>query len=148
MELIKKDNYITSFSRNHKPISWKDLGETFIIETNDCYCGQIQSENHLRSEIDGTLMNPSTGPIYINDTFPGDVICVDIKKIQLDAKGIMPTYPGLGPLGDLIQDQDSKIIPIIDGFAYYNKDIKLPINPMIGVIGLAPEVGEISCEAP
>lgn len=148
MEIIKRTNYITSFSSNHKPVNWKDLEEPFIVETNDCYCGQIQTENILRSEINGTLINASTGPIYIKDTFPGDVICVEIRKIQLDPQGLMLTYPGLGPLGDLIDEQDTKIIPIIDGEAYFNKEIKLPINPMIGVIGLAPKVGDISCEAP
>jgi amidase len=148
MKIIKKTKYITSFTRNNEPISWINLGETIIVETNDCYCGQIQNENILRSEINGSLVNASTGPIYIKDTFPGDVICVEIRNIQLDNQGLMLSYPGLGPLGDLIYEQDTKIIPIKNGKACFNKEIKFSINPMIGVIGLAPEIVEISCEAP
>ena len=42
----------------------------------------------------------------------------------------------------------SKIIPIEDGFALFNDRVKVPLNPMIGVIGVAPEGEPVSCGTP
>lgn len=148
MKIIKKANYITSFSKKHNPICRINLGETFIMETNDCYNGEIYSENILRSDISGKVLNPATGPVYIKNIFSGDVICIEIGKISLNSKGVMPSYPGIGPLGDYIDEEDTKTIPIKDGYAYFTKEIKLRLNPMIGVIGVAPKLGEISSEDP
>ncbi|HHT50391.1 MAG TPA: acetamidase [Eubacteriaceae bacterium] len=148
MKIIKSTNYITSFSKKHTPKAQIELNQPFIIETRDCYGSQIKDHTILRSQIDGSLMNPATGPIFIKEVFPGDVISIEIIKIQLNNNGLMLTFPGLGPLGDLIVDQHTKIIPIKDGYANFNKDIRFFIRPMIGVIGVAPMDKEISTEEP
>lgn len=148
MKVIKKSHNITSFNRQHKPIIEIDLNQPFIIETQDCYCSQIKKEDTLRSQINGDLMNPSTGPIFIREVFAGDVISLEIMKIQLEDQGLMLTFPGLGPLGDLIEEQKTKILAIKDDFIYFNEEIKFPISPMVGVIGVAPKEGDIPTEYP
>ncbi len=50
----------------------------------------------------------------------------------------MITAPGHGILGDLVTECDTKIINIQDGFAVFSDEIKLALNPMIGVIGVSP----------
>ena len=60
----------------------------------------------------------------------------------------MLTYPGLGPLGEYIHGQDTKIIPIKEGYAYFSHGISFPVEPMIGVLGVSPSGGEVSCELP
>ncbi len=148
MKHISKDHYITAFASNYEPVTCIDLGERIVIETNDCYCGQFKSTKVLRSQIDSSLINASTGPIYIRGVAPGDVICVQIHKIILDDQGVMLTYPGLGPLGEYIHGQDTKIIPIKEGYAYFSHGISFPVEPMIGVLGVSPSGGEVSCELP
>ena len=148
MKIIRKNNRITTFSKEHSPVVSVSLEENFIVETIDCYCGQIKNKKDLRSQIDSSLVNASTGPIFIKDTFPGDIICVTIHKIRLDSQGLILTFPGLGPLGDLIFQENTRILPVKDGLAYFNEKIIIPVNPMIGVIGVAPVTEEVSCESP
>lgn len=148
MQIIKRDNVIYQFSPNNPSIATVNLREEFWVETNDCYSDQIKTEKDLRTHIDTTIMNAATGPIYINGVSPGDVICVEIKEIELGSYGIMPTNVGLGPLGDLITEPNTKIIPIVNGVAHFSHYIDLPLTPMIGVLGVAPAAGEIHCVIP
>ena len=61
----------------------------------------------------------------------------------------MVTSKGLGVLGERIQEPDTKIIPIRDGFAYFSESIRLPLTPMVGVCGVAPKAGlDVHCAVP
>ena len=148
MKVFTMDKIIYHFSPTNPPIGTVSLGEEFLVETNDCYSGQIKTEKDLRPNIDISIMDAATGPIGIAETAPGDVICVDVKEIQLNNYGIMPTSPHLGPLGDKIIEANTKIIPIVNGFAQFLPSLKIPLTPMIGVLGVAPNAGCIHCATP
>ena len=81
MKHISKDHYITAFASNYEPVICIDLGERIVIETNDCYCGQFKSTKVLRSQIDSSLINASTGPIYIRGV--ALVMLFEFKFIKL-----------------------------------------------------------------
>ena len=123
-------------------------GETFWVETDDCYSGQIKDASVLRTDIDISIMDCSVGPIGIDGAEPGDTLCVEVLAIQFAPQGVMVTTPGLGVLGNKITKGNTKIIPIKDGYAYFSEEIKLPLTPMIGVMGVAPKSGDIGCAVP
>ena len=54
----------------------------------------------------------------------------------------------MGILGGTLTENFVKILPIIKGVIEFSDKIKLPINPMIGVIGTAPRTETISCGLP
>lgn len=60
----------------------------------------------------------------------------------------MATGPGLGVMGHRIDQFEVKIIPIVERKAIFNERLTLPLNPMIGVIGVAPEGEPVSCGTP
>ena len=93
-------------------------------------------------------MDCAVGPIAVNGAHPGDTLCVEVMAIDLAPQGVMVTSVGLGVLGDHITEPDTKIIPVHDGFAHFSDDIKLPLTPMIGVMGVATKSGEIHCAVP
>ncbi len=148
MKIIKKDKVIYNFSPDNNPVDKVKLNEVFWIETEDCYGGQIKTEKDTRPHIDTSITDASTGPIEIEDVYAGDTICVDIIRIELASRGVMVTSPGLGFLGEFIKTADTRIIPIKGNTAYFSNDIKLPLTPMIGVLGVAPEKGRIHCATP
>ncbi len=145
---IDSSHLIYAFSPDNPPIASVELDEPFWVDCLDCYGGQIRSEQDLRPEIDTSLIDASTGPITVNGVKAGDVIKVRIYEISLGAQGVMVTAPGLGPLGDLIEKANTKIIPIRNGKAIFSDDIKLPLRPMLGVLGVAPAKGKIHCAVP
>ncbi|MBS4172323.1 acetamidase/formamidase family protein [Bacillus sp. FJAT-49736] len=148
MKFFEKKHYITSFTAENKPKYYADLGEAFQVETHDCYGGAFTSESQLRTSVDLEYINPATGPIYINGVKKGDILCVDILNIELDSQGVMVLYPGMGTLGEKVKVEDTKIIPVNNGIFSFNQDLQFSIMPMIGVIGVAPLEGKISCESP
>lgn len=139
---------IYAFSKDHAPVKYVDPGTTIEIETYDCFQNQVQSTDTKISGIDWDRINPATGPIYINGVQPGDVLKVTIDKLEIGSQGVMATGPNLGVMGHRLHELASKIIPIEEGFALFNDRVKVPLNPMIGVIGVAPEGNPVSCGTP
>ena len=148
MKVFAKDQVVFDFSKANAPVYFVEAGETFWVETDDCYSGQIKTEKVLRPDIDISIMDCSVGPIAVNGAEPGDVLCVEVLAIQLAEQGVMVTSPGLGVLGEKITKAHTKIIPIKNGFAEFNERIKLPLTPMIGVLGVAPAEGSVHCAVP
>jgi len=148
LKVFGKDHYITSFSAQNEPMYFVDIDETFQVETHDCYGGAFTSESQLRTSVKIDYINPATGPIYINGVKKGDIVCIEVKNIELDSKGVMVLYPGMGTLGDKVKVEDTKIIPIVNDHANFSQHLQFQVRPMIGVIGVAPSEGEVLCESP
>lgn len=147
MEIISKETIIYDFNKNHQPIKTVPSGTTVSIETYDCFKNQIQSEETEVNGIDWDQINPATGPIYIEGALPGDVLKVKVEKIHIENQGVMVVGPNLGVMGHRIEKMQSKVIPIRNNKAIFN-DLELPLNPMIGVIGVAPSGEGVSCGTP
>lgn len=148
MEFLSKEaGIIYEFNRKNEPIKKVNSGTTLEIETYDCFTNQIQSEDTPVAGIDWNQVNPATGPIYVEDAMPGDVLKVKIEKIELAGQGVMVVGPQLGVMGQHISEMESKIIRVENGHALFD-DIQIPLNPMIGVIGVAPEGEGINCGTP
>jgi|SRR5690625_5025635 len=143
-----KGSYIYSFDRNHEPAARVQLGEVFAVKTLDCYGGVITSENQLRADFPDLKINAATGPIYVEGVKQGDTLAVEILKIDLDDQGVMITQPGSGLLGDQITESETRIIPVYDDHALLVDKVKIPLNKMIGVIGVAPASEPVSAISP
>ncbi|MBS4174827.1 acetamidase/formamidase family protein [Bacillus sp. FJAT-49736] len=148
MEMLTRESYIYEMSSKHKPAIRVKSGSKVIIETYDCFLNQITSETTNYSSIDWNQINPATGPVFVEEAEPGDILAVHIQKIELAEKGVMVTGPDLGVMGKRISNFSIKVVPIKDNRAIFNENIHLPLNPMIGVIGVAPKEGEVSCGTP
>ena len=82
-----------------------------------------------------------TGPIYIEDAQPGDVLEVRIQKIRL---AIPYAYNGFGPGRGYLPDDfpytKMKIIPLDEKrmVAHFAPGIEIPLHPFFGSMGNAP----------
>lgn len=148
VQTISKENFFYSFSKKNKPALTIPAGSTVVINTYDCFQDQIQNENAGFNSIDWDQINPATGAIYIENAMPGDILKVKIDLIELGDQGVMSVGPGLGVMGHRINQFEVKMIPIEENKAVFNEKLKLSLNPMIGVIGVAPEGDPISCGTP
>ncbi|MBN6887388.1 amidase [Cytobacillus horneckiae] len=148
MPVITKDKgIIYEFSRKNHPIISIPSRSTITIEAYDCFKNQIDSPKTVVSDIDWKQINPATGPIFVEGASPGDILKVKIEKIDLSTQGVMVVGPNLGVMGHRITEMEAKIIPIVDGKAKFN-DLNIPLNPMVGVIGVAPAGESVNCGTP
>ncbi|HOO64035.1 MAG TPA: acetamidase/formamidase family protein [Synergistaceae bacterium] len=146
---LSAEHLIYDFGPEHAPVFSVDFGESFWVESPDCYGGQIRSSRDLRPHIDISRMDASTGPIAVRGAVPGEAIQVYVEDILCGSQGIMVTSPGLGVLGEKITEPDTKILPVYDGMIHFSEKIKIPLRePMIGVLGVAPEKEAVHCAVP
>lgn len=71
---------------------------------------------------------------------------VHIRAIRSEKTGALMTAPGAGALPDRVKG-DTRICPIADGHFTF-MGVELPLNPMIGVIGVAPAGESVPCGTP
>lgn len=137
MKVIKGDKVIYKFLNEMDPIESVKANEKFVVETNDCFFQQIKDENAVLDELDYDCLNPATGPIFVEGAEPGDILKIKIIDIEVEDKGVVMTFPGEGVLGDQATKTKLRVLAIEDNHAIFH-GIKIPIDPMIGVIGVAP----------
>ena len=137
MLTIHIDTKIHKMDKNNIPVATANSGDTVCFETLDCFGCQLQSENDLLGGLDWSNINPATGPLYIEGAEAGDVLKVEILKIELDDHGVMVDAPGEGVTGMAVKNETTKILPVSDGMVKFNDKLSFPIKPMIGVIGTA-----------
>lgn len=142
---ISRDKITYKFSPDEKPVATVQPGETVEFHTHDCFTGQLQSEEDLISEVDFSRINPATGPVAIAGAEPGDLLVVEILDIELGEEGFMVTIPGEGAFGKRFSTPTTKLVPVKEGKFQFNRALSFPIRPMVGVIGVAPENGSVSC---
>jgi len=147
-ETLACKDIIYAFSKDLEPVKTVVSGTTLTIETYDCFQNQIRSNETEINSIDWNQINPATGPIFVETAQPGDILSVKIEKIELGDEGVMTVGPDLGVMGHRLDKFEAKMIPIQNGKAIFNEKIEIPLNPMIGVIGVAPEGDPVSCGTP
>ena len=141
MKIIDKSTL--TFSKDNAPIETADPGEALLFKTKDCFNEQFKDESQLVHDLDLSKANPAAGPVYINGAEKGDVLVVDILDIKVAELGFACSITGAGPLSHKAEVR-TRMIPVKEGVAYFN-DIKWLIDPMIGVIGTAPEDKAVPC---
>ncbi len=132
------DGQIFAFTPNLRPVAACGPGEEIQVECQDSCGGQIRTEADLLSKIDLDHVNGATGPIEIVGARPGDTLRVKIRDLWVGPVGYVGIEPKLGVLGDRVTAAKTRILPLRGGFARFSKDLKLPIAPHIGTIGVAP----------
>lgn len=142
-----KDN-IYSFSKYNKPVLYVKSGDEVVIETMDCFSDQIKTKDDRLEAMDWNRVNPASGPIYIEEAEPYDILKVTIKKIQLKDKAVLSSGENLGVLGGKLKGLSASIKLIENDEIVFDEKLRLPLNKMIGVIGTAPSDGEINCGTP
>lgn len=145
---VSHEHCIFSFSKDNRPVLFVKDGDEVELETSDCFFNQIRTNDDRLEAMDWDKINPATGPIYVEGAQKGDVLEVEIKKIEIAEKGVIATGKDLGVLGDLMDGLYSRVVDIREGKAVLAPHISIPVKPMIGVIGVAPEEGSINCGTP
>ncbi len=145
---ISSENHIFKFSAGQPPVLKVSSGDTITFETMDCFSDQIQGPDDRLEEVSFDRVNPATGPVYVEGAEKGDVLKVKINRIEVGRQAVMLTGKDLGVLGARLEGMHFKILSVEKEYVVFDEKTKLPLNPMVGVIGVAPESGEISCGTP
>ena len=143
---ISSAHSVYALSKDNAPAARLAAPCRLTFETCDCFHGQVTREDQRIESLDFNRVNPATGPVFIEGAEPGDALAVHISAIRTADCGVMMTAPGAGCLPDKVSGK-VLLCPIADGqFSFRGK--RLPLNPMIGVIGTAPAGDATPCGVP
>ncbi len=143
---IKKEQIHFAFDPAGSPVAYAENGDIVKFYCQDCYCEQILIDDFDFNKMNMQRNNPATGPLYVNGAEPGDVLRIEIKAIDIETDGSMCARTGAGIYE--IDGCQCRRFPIEDGMVIFDNEIRIPIRPMIGVIGTAPKEEIISTQIP
>ncbi len=134
---LSRDQVIWSFGPDLEPALEIEPGDVVTFETNDCFSGQIQSEDDLVTEIDLGRINSATGPVSVRGAEPGDSLVAEILDVRPVEWGVATLIPGFGQLDHLVKGPVTRLFEVRDGIVKMNERVSFPARPMVGVVGVA-----------
>ncbi len=135
MQTIPKENAQLAFLPGREPAAFIRSGESVRFECSDCYGEQLAYDGFPYEKMDMRRNNPATGPLYIEEAQPGDLLKITIEKIEIASEGSMCARTGAGIYE--IEGCHCRRFHIENGEICFDHGIRIPIKPMIGVIGTA-----------
>lgn len=144
--------FYTTFAA-HPPALKIKSGDRVITKTIDS--GAVDwTGTKVTEKLSGPGGNPETGPFYIEDAEPGDMIVVTFEKIETNRTSansgslLAPYTVDPAAIATRVDREPRRATWTIDkakGVAHLNETdmqpggIELPLKPMLGCVGVAPE---------
>jgi acetamidase/formamidase len=137
------------------PVAHLRSGDILEVFTEDCFGGLVRGPADLPSRVCRMpYLNPVSGPFFIEDAEPGDTLAIHIAAITPARDwGVSSTFPHFGaltstshtatlqpPLQERVwmYDIDPQAATVRFHATDSDHSIDLPLDPMIGTIGVAP----------
>ena len=137
-----------AFDKTLEPAMVVPSGTTVRVRTKDCFGNQIQKPEDELDGIDWDHTNPATGPIFVEGAVPGGALKVSVGAIEFDNKSVSCTGENEGVCGDRFNAWSTQVCEIDGDELVWDERLHIPLRPMIGVIGVAPEGDPINCGTP
>jgi amidase len=159
---VAPQDYSYVFNPYREPIATVKPGERVTIQTDDAFESRITKKEDLPSRALATakFLNPQTGPIYVEGAEPGDTLAVRIENIEptrdFAVSVLVPYFGGLTSTNftRTLQEPLPERVWIWDlvdrGTNLLNEelDLKLPWEPFLGTLAVAPDLEAITALAP
>lgn len=149
---LTTDQTHSRWSRLIEPVLTVPSGSVIEVYTEEASAGQLTPESTLEDlgYLDFDPIHPLTGPVYVEDAEPGDVLKVTLHKIELGDWGWTAIIPGFGFLADEFDQPWLKTFSFEEGgtLARFSDEISIPLKPFPGVMGVAPDTDEMLSTIP
>lgn len=129
---LSASHFFTIWEPRMEPAYLVSLGEVVIIEMSHGMPGLVTREGIFREPEPDSIINPQTGPVFVGGIEPGDALAIDILDIIPGDWGYC----------------SRRIFELHDGFSEFSPSLKLPLEPMLGCVGVAPDEGVLDTRAP
>lgn len=149
---LTSDQTHNKFSSAIPPILTVPSGTVIEAHTKDASDNQFSLESTVEdvATLDFEPIHPLTGPVYVEEAEPGDILAVTLHKIEMGDWGWQAIVPGFGFLADEFPEpalktytlgKDATTLEFADG-------IRIPLRPFPGVMGVAPPTSEMLSTIP
>jgi acetamidase/formamidase len=133
-------NYV--WDNSIEPALEVDSGELVEFTVRDASDEQIRADSTAEdvAKLDFEHVNPVSGPVYVKDARPGDVLAIEILEFRPRDWGWTALIPGFGLLADEFPEPWIRIsrVEAERRKVVFVEGIELPYEPFPGTIGVAP----------
>lgn len=144
--LLSAEHRTPTFSARHAPAVEVDAGTVVTFETGDDAYRRLAGGERVE-DIGLEHFNLVTGPVYVRGARPGDALRVDVLDIEID-RAWSVWMPGFGGLGGRTSSVRVQAVRREGHTLHVSDRVRVPLDPMIGCIGVAPAEGEASTYRP
>jgi len=148
MRTIKNDHIIFKMKKENKPALTCRSGDMVTFHTLDCFSNKLIPEESRLGVDNPRVSNPCTGPLFIKGALPGDTLKIEILDIEVGETGVTIVGPSDGHIENGLEDHEVIRVKVDNGYAEVTPTLSLPIEPMIGILGVAPKEGYIPTALP
>ena len=149
--LLDKTKVHHTWHKNHPPAITIDSGDTVHCETAEVTNNQVTPgcPASRLGEIDFSQLYPLAGPIFVKGAQPGDVLEIEILKLEPLKWGWAGILPGLGLLAADFKTPYIRHFDLTNGFSTpMRDDIHIPLQPFCGTMGVATDEDEAKAVLP
>lgn len=125
-----------------EPVVEIDPGDVVHFETEEVTDGQVTpgAPASVLGQIDFARLYPLAGPVFVRGAEPGDVLEIEMLKLQPLDWGWSGVLPGLGLLAEDFTEPYLRHFDLTNGeYAELREDIRIPLQPFCGTMGVATD---------
>ena len=145
---LNDDKTLFFFDRDLEPVLTVKSGETIRIRTKDCFSNQLTGPQDAMDDLDWDAVNPATGPVLVEGAKAGGALKVRIDNIEFDEQTCSATGQDEGVCGNRFTEWATHYCKSQGNTLAWDERLNIPLRPMIGVIGVAPEGEPVNCGTP
>ena len=150
--VLTADQKHNKFSKLIPPVLTVKSGAVIKADAYEASDRQLHSKAKLEdlANIDFGPIHPITGPVYVEEAEVGDILAVDLLKIDLHDYGWQAIVRGFGFLTDRFPNPKLNIheIDVLNKTTMFNGKVKIPLKPFPGIMGVAPDAEEMLSTIP
>ena len=139
---VRPDAFNYVWDNSIEPALEVASGEVVEFSVRDASDEQIKADSTAEdvARLDFDHVNPVSGPVFVRDARPGDVLAVEILEFRPREWGWTALIPGFGLLADEFPEPWLRIsrVEAERGRVIFADNIELPYEPFPGTIGVAP----------
>ena len=136
-----------------KPVLSIAPGDTVVLDTWTMWDNAVHESMRIdealalrdRCRSEGRGPHTLTGPIAVKTAEPGDVLKVEIERLEVADHGVnlVPGKPSRGLLADIFGDAELRHFRLdrASMTAQFGDRITFPIKPFLGIMGVLPPAG-------
>ena len=129
---LSRERNFTTWRPGMDPGYRVSIGEVVLVDMSHGMPGLVTRDGVFREPGQDAIINPQTGPIFVEGIAPGDTLAIDILDIKVGEWGYC----------------SGRIFELRDGYVIFSATLRLPVQPMLGGIGVAPAEGSADTRAP
>lgn len=149
---LTSDQTHNRWSSAIEPVLTVPSGSVIKVGTEEASDRQLNVNSTLEdlANLSFDPIHPLTGPVYVENAEPGDVLKVTLHKIEMGDWGWTAIVPGFGFLADEFTEPYLKTFELSKDkkTAKFSDNIEIPLKPFPGVMGVAPDTEEMLSTIP